>query len=234
VCNSFQIKRILVFILLTSSFFTNAQTYTSNLRAEANIPKIIANKALKQTFKGIYDVQASYCYYLGSGINLGVGVKNTYTQIDWQKFGAWHGTYYALYAGYTSLIYDVNVSDKQKASFAVDVGYGFNRLGKLRYDTVASAYQKNALFFQPKFQYHFYIDPNVAITLNISVSRFQTVFSPYPLKLEKDYSYKNADLLGYNTYINFGMGILTGFKGKRFRNVELPDYGSEVVPEEAP
>jgi hypothetical protein len=223
-----------MFIFFLNTVTTRAQIYTSNIRVEVNIPKVVSNKALAQTFKGIYDVQTSYCYYVAYGFNIGIGAKYTFTQIDWQKFGKWRGAYYAIYGGFLSGIYDVKVSEKQKFSLQMDVGYGQNKLGKLLVDTTQSLYQSVALFYQPKFQYHFYVDPNVAITINLSYCIFKSKFSPYPLKLNKEFAYQPSDIKGYNGYINFGLGVLLGFKGKRFKNVELPDYNSEWVPAEEP
>jgi hypothetical protein len=211
-----------------------AQIYSSNLRAEVNVPKVISNKALARTFKGIYDVQAAYYIYLTKGFNFGLGSKFTFTQIDWQKFQSWKGAYYAFYGGYASLAYDIKTEEKQKLSLIFDMGYAQNQLGKLLVDTNPSLYSDAAIFWQPKIQYQFYIDPNIAITLNLSYTNFQTTFNPKPVGLSRAYTYKGTEIKGYNGYINFGIGILTGFKGKRFKDAILPDYDTEVVPAEEP
>jgi hypothetical protein len=232
--SSFSLKALCFSLCILCFYKANAQIYASSLRAEVNVPKVISNKALSRTFKGIYDVQAAYYIYLAKGFNFGLGAKFTFTQIDWQKFQSWRGAYYAFYGGYASIAYDIKTEEKQKLSLMFDLGYAQNQLGKLQVDTNASLYTDAALFWQPKIQYQFYIDPNIAITLNLSYTNFQTTFDPKPVGLARAYTYKGTELAGYNGYINFGIGILTGFKGKRFKDALLPEYDTEIVPVEEP
>lgn len=233
-----KIQNSIIFLTFVTAFLLNqkafAQIYSSSIRAEVNVPKVISNRALKTTFKGIYDVQAAYYLYVAKGLNLGFGAKYTYTQIDWQKFQSWRGAYYALYGGYGSIAYDIKVQDKQKLSLIFDIGYAQNQLGKLKVDTNPALYSVAALFWQPKIQYQFYIDPNIAITINLSYTNYETSFNPFSVGLNRVYTYKGTELSGYNGYVNFGIGILTGFKGKRFKDAQLPEYDTEFVPAEEP
>lgn len=220
-------------IVFFSLFFISilvctAQIYSHSIRFTAGVPKVIQNKALRSNYKGVYDLDLQYNYYLAKGFNLGIGARLSDIQISRFNFPNLKASNLYLSAGYLALGYDYRTDEKQLFSFQVYFGECFSNYTKLQYDSVSkNSYNLNSLSIEPKANYYFFLDPNVAIGIYVSYASYQQNFDPSRVGLSRFATFYPDDYKKNIQCVNFGLSVFAGFKGKRFKGEILPDYGND-------
>jgi hypothetical protein len=190
-----------------------------SVRANVGVPKVVSSKAFRTSFLGLYEVNATVNVRLFSNFFIGVGYKNALfkAQSYFQQKNIY--TNMQVHNGFMRVGYDRFYAEHSFATFAVNVGYNFNKYTRTspKYDTLVHPYptQYTGLFIQPEIGLYFLVEDNFAIGAHIAYNYNFTRFDPDLPYFDKWLDYTNISNRSNTSWITFGFGFYYGFVKKR-------------------
>ena len=187
--------------------------YHINDRADFSVPHIKSNKALKNSFRGTYDVTPSINIPLFYGVFIGGSYKYS-TASDKLGLPTSSKAQYAISGGAIKLGYDHYINPTTLFTTAINYGMSSVHFKNLPSDTVPPSYKSS--YIEPSLGFQFFIEDNFAIGVNLSyVMLNQYTFNPYRISFDPYKSFEANDLKGTTQYLNLGFGVVYAFWKKK-------------------
>lgn len=187
--------------------------YRINLRADFSVPHIENNKALKNSFRGTYDVTPSVNAPLFYGIFIGGSYKYS-TASDKLGLPTNSKAQYAISGGAIKLGYDHYINPTTLFTTAINYGISSIHFKNLPSDTVPPSYKST--YIEPSLGLLFFVEDNFAIGINLSyVMLNQYTFNPYRISFDPYKGFEGIDLKGTTQYLNLGFGVVYAFWKKK-------------------
>lgn len=190
------------------------------VRFSTTLPAPVSNGALREKFRGIYEMNLSFNLRLTRNLFAGLGFKNGLmglnaipnptTNIDLN-------TKMQLYTGYIKVGVNKFHTENIFSTFAVNVGYNssvFTGIVNPKNETnLVTTY--SSLLVEPEYSLNFAIEENFTIGIFLSYNYMPTVFNPYNIALQDVTSLAGVKTTSATGIINFGFGFYYGL-GKKF------------------
>ena len=191
--------------------------YGFDLRLEGFVPNPMTNRALKESFIGVYGVSADFDANLYKGFFVGGGFQNELLSTVNNK-AATFIMYMQMDNAVGKIGYLEQVGDIVFFSYALDMGWNFTKFTSVVVPTG----------FLPKKKYtytnacvgaettlYLLLQDHFAIGLNLTLSVMDNTFDPSFVYLDQFHSYNTGDNKGMTSYLNLGFGIYYGFHKKK-------------------
>lgn len=190
-----------------------------SVRANVSIPKVTSSKAFRTSFLGLYEANASFNVRLFSNFFIGVGYKNALfkSQSYFQQKNLY--TKMQVHNGFLRVGYDRFYAEHSFATFALNMGYNFNKYTNLnpKYDSLAHSYpaQYSGPYLQPEIGLYFLVEDNFALGAHVGYNYNFSHFDPSLPYLDKWLDYSNISNSWNTSWINFGFGFYYGLVRKK-------------------
>ncbi len=206
---------ICLFLLSASCFAQSEPKHKLNARATCSVPSPIVNRAFTKTFVGVFDINGSVCYNYYGGFFAGGMGKASLLKIPPNKIPNLKTTM-EMYSAGGKIGYDWYVGNKAFLTMAINGGVTWTNFAAVSCYTPADhAFSYKANFIEPELIMNFYIESNFAIGINVSYYMMDKAFDPYFLCLNDHKPYRDYELGGPTTYLDFGFGFFYGFSKRK-------------------
>lgn len=185
------------------------------IRGGANVPNVLSSSGFRNSFKGIYEVNAALTLRIASGFNLGVGFKNALvsTQERIQNLD----TRMQLYTAYLKFAYNHFHTERTYSSIGFNVGYNtsfFTNVKPLISPVLSKDY--SSIVFEPEYSINFAVEESFSIGMFVSYTIMPTPFNAINIAMQ---DYTSLSTTGANKAVgilNVGFCFYVGM-GKRFK-----------------
>ncbi|HXB41394.1 MAG TPA: hypothetical protein VNZ49_12685 [Bacteroidia bacterium] len=185
------------------------------IRGGANVPNVLSSPGFRNSFKGIYEVNAAFTIRIASGFNLGVGLKNALisTQERIQNLD----TRMQLYTGYLKFAYNHFHTQRTYSSLGFNIGYNssfFTNVQPIISPVISKDY--SSIVFEPEYSINFAVEESFSIGMFVSYTFMPTPFNAVNIAMQ---DYTPLSTAGANKAVgilNVGFCFYVGM-GKRFK-----------------
>jgi len=191
--------------------------YGFDLRLAGFVPNPMTNKALKESFIGVYGASAIFDANIYKGFFVGGGFQNELLSTV-NNQAATFIMYMQVDNAVGRMGYLQQVGDIVFFSYALDAGWNFTKFTSVVVPTG----------FQPKNKYTYtnafvgaettlflLLQDHFAIGLNLTLDVMDKTFDPSFVYLDQFRSYNNSDKKGMTSYLNLGFGLYYGFHKRK-------------------
>jgi len=211
------VSYFLIFLLpfsLSAQEQPNAK-YKFNARATCSVPSPVVNRAFKKTFTGIFDINTSGCYNYYKGLFVGVLGKASLLKVPPNKIPNLNTTM-ELYSAGGKVGFDYYITNSAFLTMAINGGINRTKYSSVEcYTPVDYEFKYKTKFIEPEMIINFFIEGNFAIGINVSYMMMDKAFDPYFLCLDDHAAYRDFELGGPTTFLDFGFGFYYGFSGRK-------------------
>lgn len=211
---------IFLFFIATLCFGATAQEITRpkfliNPRCFIGVPHPMMDKALRNTFVGVYDINPSINFNIAGGFEAGLAYKHTALSIPPNKIAGLQKTRMILNNVGLRLGYDQMYSKQVFFSYFLNFGESFTSFNGVPCKTPKEGgYGFSALYFEPEVSVNFFIEEFFAIGFCASFNYTENVFDPARICLDDYAAYLESDKNNPTGILNVGFGFFYGFKKK--------------------
>ena len=190
------------------------------IRGGANVPNVLSSSGFRQSFKGIYEINAAFTIRIANGFNLGVGFKNAL--ISTQERIPNLNTRMQLYTGYLKFAYNHFHTERTYSSLGLNFGYNnsfFTNIMPISSPVLSTNY--HSFVFEPEYSINFAVEESFSIGMFVSYTYMPTPFNAINIALQ---DYTSSSTQGPNSAVgilNVGFSFYVGM-GQRFKP-NLPD-----------
>lgn len=179
------------------------------------VPNVVANSGFRHTFKGIYEANMSLNIRVGSGLSLGVGMKNSLisTQERIQNLDM----RMQMYTAFVRFSYARYHNAKAYSNLGVNIGYNnsfYTNVVPLHSPIISKEY--SSLVMEPEYSINFVVGETFTIGLFASYAFYTTPFEAVKIGMQ---DYSDASTQGNtkaNGTLNIGFCFHIGM-GKQFK-----------------
>jgi hypothetical protein len=180
-----------------------------NLKATIAIPTILSNKALRSSFRGVYDAGLNYQTRVLNGIYLGVHGNYTGFKIAVDKFNTL-GTELQTATGGLNIGYEKFSSPRITWFVNLAAGYNWMNFSKVQCpDSISPITKYQAWNFRPSAGFTYYADENFSLGMLASYTLFSNQFNPRAICLDEYGTFKQSESVGNTSY--FSIGVVLNF-----------------------
>ncbi len=198
-----------------------------NLKLSVGIPTILGNKALKNSFRGVYDAGLNFQTRIFKGVYLGAHGNYTGFKIAVDKFNTL-GTECQTATGGLNLAYEKFSSPRVSWFVNVAGGYNWINYSKVQCPDSISPIKKNVAFnLRPSAGFTYYSDDNFSLGLLVSYTILTNQFNPQAICLDDFATFKQNDSKGNTNYFSVGVVINFNLRKELFMGSTESD-GEEV------
>ncbi|MGZ3865782.1 MAG: hypothetical protein ACXVC6_11340 [Bacteroidia bacterium] len=179
------------------------------------VPNVIANPGFRHTFKGIYEANMSLNLRIGSGLSIGVGMKNSLisTQERIQNLDM----RMQLYTAFVRFTYTKYHNERTHSTLGLNMGYNnsfYTHVVPLYSPIISKEY--SSLVMEPEYSINFVVGETFTIGLFASYAFYATPFEAAKIGMQ---DYSSASTQGNtkaNGTLNVGFCFHIGM-GKEFK-----------------
>jgi hypothetical protein len=195
------------------------------IRFSTTLPTPISNGALREKFRGIYEMNLSFNLRLADNFFMGLGYKEgllglnaipnptSTVTINFDLDTKMH-----MHTGYVKLGYNKFHTENIFSTFAVNIGYNvsqFTNVVNPKNETNLNL-SYSSLLIEPEYSLNFAVEENFSIGIFVSYNYMPTVFNPSNIALGDVTSLAGLNTTHVTGILNFGFGFYYGM-GKKFQ-----------------
>jgi hypothetical protein len=216
-------KNIILLFFITTFFVVSSkaeeiphQKFLINPRCFVAVPHPLMDKALRNSFIGIYDFNPSLNINPFGGFEIGAAYKHTAMSIPANKIPGLQKTRMILNNVGIRMGYDQYYSKTVFFSYFLNFGESFASFKGVPCATpMEGGYKYSAIYLEPEFSVNFLIEDFFAIGICASFNYSEHIFNPSSICLNDYASYLNSDMKYPTGLLNVGFGFFYGFQKKK-------------------
>lgn len=189
-----------------------------NLKATVGIPTVVSNKALRNSFRGIYDAGLNFQIKLFSGLYTGIHANYTGLKISNDKI-ALLNTECRISSGGINIGFEKFASPR--VMWYANLAYGYNWLNYYKVECSDTGFVPKKDFIassiRPMAGFSYYSDDNFSLGMFVSYTYLTNEFDPTAICLQKYSTYKKGDSTGNTSYISVGVVLNLNLRKDLFR-----------------
>lgn len=190
-----------------------------NLKATVGIPTVVSNKALRNSFRGIYDAGLNFQIKLFSGLYTGIHGNYTGLKISNDKI-ALLNTECRISSGGINIGYEKFASPR--VMWYANLAYGYNWLNYYKVECTDTGFVPKKDFIassiRPMVGFSYYSDDNFSLGMFVSYTYLTNEFDPTAICLQKYSTYRKGDSTGNTSYISIGVVLNLNLRKDLFRS----------------
>lgn len=217
------VKKSLVVFFLTALFISSysqetvkPNRYLLSPRFFCGVPHPLANKALRNTFVGIYDINPSLNISPFAGFQMGIAYKHSLLTIPANKIAGLQETGMNLNNAAIRFGYDHYSTKTIFISYFLNFGQSYTSFrGVPVTDPRPEGYKYSSLYFEPEISVNFLIEDFFAIGICASFNYMEHKFDPAFISLDDYATYLASDYRNPTGILNVGFGFYYGFSKQK-------------------
>ena len=176
-------------------------------KANVAIPSLVGNKAIRASFRGVYEGTANLQVRLFNGVYMGAYGSYTGFKISPEKIANLNSECRTAGAG-LNLGYEK--FSMPRVMWYVNFASGYNWINYFRVqcpDSIAPELHHLAWSYRPSAGFCYYSDDNFSLGLSVAYTFLMNEFDPTSICLDKFKAYRPDDSKGYTNYFSIGVTL---------------------------
>ncbi len=179
------------------------------IKVNVAIPTLVSNKAIRQSFRGVYEGTANLQLRLFNGVYIGTHGSYTGFKVSGDKIANVNTECRTAGAG---LNIGYEKFSMPRVLWFVNFASGYNWINYYRVecaDSISPVRRNLAWSYRPSAGFCYYSDDNFSLGLSVSYTVLMNEFNPKNICLNNFKSYQANDSKGYTNY--FSIGVVLNF-----------------------